>query len=161
MTAVMGVWVTRTVSTCLRDTVLDDEEVFFLEVGDELVGLVEEDVDIEIDDRDVDTKGVGVTVGILDAGLGGGGGRDRYIVRILLFLEDDRAIIGLRAALVRGRLLRRGGGWRSVLGSGGQREKESKGGEEERTGRMVFAGGHYLKLYSGWSVSADLWHIDR
>ena len=59
----------------LLDAVFEDEEVAGLEAGDELVGLVEDDVDVEVDDGDVDAEGVGLVVGVLDLGLGGSGGR--------------------------------------------------------------------------------------
>ncbi len=58
----------------LGDAVFEDEEVVGFEAGDELVGLVEDDVDVEVDDGDVDAEGVGFVVGVLDLGLGGGGG---------------------------------------------------------------------------------------
>ena len=74
MTAVMGVWVMRTLCDLLLDAVFEDEEVVGFEAGDELVGLVEDDVDVEVDDGDVDAEGVGLAVGVLDLGLGGGGG---------------------------------------------------------------------------------------
>ena len=73
MTAVMGVWVMRTLCDLLLDAVFEDEEVGGLQAGDELVGLIEDDVDVEVDDGDVDAEGVGLVVGILDLGFGGRG----------------------------------------------------------------------------------------
>ena len=58
----------------LGDAVFEDEEVVGFEAGDELVGLVEDDVGVDVDDGDVDAEGVGVVVGVLDFGFGGGGG---------------------------------------------------------------------------------------
>ena len=58
----------------LGDAVFEDLEVFGLEAGDELVGLVEDDVDVEVDDGDVDAQGVGLVVGFLTLGSAGATG---------------------------------------------------------------------------------------
>ena len=115
------------------------------------MGLIEDDIDVEVDDGDVDAEGVGVVIGILDAGLGRGGGCGGF-VGILLFLEDDGSVVGLRASLVGGRLLGRRRIWRGRLRAGGQREKDGQGSEEQGRDRTVGADGHDLKLYSGWGV---------
>jgi len=116
----------------LGDAVLEDQEVIGLEAGDELVGLVEDDVGVDVDDGDVDPERVGVAVRVLDLWLGRRGGGRRGLVRILLFLEDDGAVVGRGAGVVGGRsgglglLLGRRG--RGILGLGaGQREEEGEG----------------------------------
>ena len=80
----------------LGHSVFGDQKISGLEAGDELVGLVEDDVDVEIDDGDVDAQGVGFVVGVLDLGFGRGDG-DGGLVGILFLLEDDGSVIGLGA----------------------------------------------------------------
>ncbi len=46
----------------LGDAVFEDQEVVGLEAGDELVGLVEDDVGVDVDDGDVDAEGEGLVV---------------------------------------------------------------------------------------------------
>lgn len=103
----------------LGNAVLEDEEVVSLEAGDELMSLVEDDTGIDVDDGDVDAEGEGLVVGIFDFGGDGRWGR-RGLVGFLLFLEDDRAVVGVGAGVVggglgllgrvlRGRFLRPGG----------------------------------------------------
>ncbi len=84
----------------LGDAVLEDEEVVGLEAGDELVGLVEDDVGVDVDHGDVDAEGVGLAVRVLDLGFGWGGGRGWGLVGLLLFLEDNGAVVGLGAGVV-------------------------------------------------------------
>ena len=74
MTAVMGVWAMRTLVMVWGTPSSRIEEVVGFEAGDELVGLVEDDVGVDVDDGDVDAEGVGFVVGILDFGLGRGSG---------------------------------------------------------------------------------------
>jgi hypothetical protein len=65
------------------------------------VGLVEDDVGVDVDDGDVDAERVGVSVGILDLGLGWSGRGWWRLLGVLLFLEDDGAVVG-RGTLVVG-----------------------------------------------------------
>ena len=74
MTAVMGVWAMRTLVTVWGTPSSRTRKLSALRPGDELVGLVEDDVGVDVDDGDVDTEGVGVAVGVLDLGLSRGGG---------------------------------------------------------------------------------------
>ncbi len=103
MTAVMGVLGDADAGDGLGDAVLQDKEVFGLEARDELVGLVEDDVSVNVDDGDVDAERVSLVVGVLDLGCRRGGGGWR-LVGLLLFLEDDAAVVGC------GDRHRRGGG---------------------------------------------------
>ena len=141
----------------LGDAVFEDEKVFCLEAGDELVSLVEDDVGVDVDDGDVDAEGVGVVVGVLD--LGGLGSRRRgWLVGLLLFLEDDGAVVGGWTLVVGGRLgggfLLLGRGWGVLRGPGGGRReedgsgKQGAGGAEEDAGRGIRVAGHHVKLYS-------------
>ena len=136
----------------LGNTVLEDEEVVGFEAGDELVGLVEDDVGVDVDHGNVDAEGVSVAVGILDFGLGWGCWSRWDVFCVLLFLEDDGAVIGRGALVVGGRLS--GGflllrGWRGVLSPGcGRREQQEDRGCEEDKGRRAGMSTHRLKLYS-------------
>jgi hypothetical protein len=134
----------------LGDAVFEDQEIVGFEAGDELVGLVEDDVGVDVDDGDVDAEGVGFVVGILDFRLDRGGwGRGR-LFGVFLLLEDDGAVVGLRAAVV-GRRLGSGLllGRRSGLGVGArQRKEKGASGEEKDAGRMVRMDSHHLELYS-------------
>ena len=140
----------------LGNAVFEDEEVARFETGDELVGLVEDDVDVEIDHGDVDAERVVGAAGVFDGGLGRGGGDWSRVFVLLLFLDDDGAVVGLGAAfvgcggglgLLRGRGL---GGW-GVLRIGGQREENGAGQEKEFAGHVVESTGavrHHVQLYS-------------
>ena len=79
----------------LWDTVFKDKEVVGLEAGDELVGLVEDDVGVDVDDGDVDAEGVGIAVRILDFRLCGGSGAAGGSSASFFFL---RMILGLSIA---------------------------------------------------------------
>ena len=96
------------------------------------MGLVQDDVGVDVHDGDVDAEGVGVVVGVFDFGRGGSGGGRLGLVGLLLFLNDDAAVVGLWAGVVGGGL---GGGllllrWRwGLLGvSAGQGQQEGKSG---------------------------------
>jgi hypothetical protein len=145
----------------LGDAVLEDEEVVGLEAGDKLVGLVEDDVGVDVDDGDVDTEGVGITLGVFNFGGGRSDGRRRGLFCLLLFLEDDGAVVGLGAGVV---------GWRwgglgllfgrrwGVLSVGARQwQEEGAGGKEKGAGRMVRMVSHHLKLYSEYwtALSGD------
>ena len=138
----------------LGDAVFEDEEVVGFEAGDELVGLVEDDVGVDVDDGDVDAEGVGFVVGILDFRLGRGG-RSRWglVGRVLLFLEDDRRVVDggagvVGGGLLSGGLLLRGSGRRGLRVGARGGEEEGSDCEKEDAGRMVRAECHHLKLYS-------------
>jgi hypothetical protein len=140
----------------LGDAVFENEEVARFEAGDELVGLVEDDVDVEVDHGDVDAERVVGAAGVFDGGLGRGGGDWSRVFVLLLFLDDDGAVVGLWAAFVGGGgglglLWGRGlGGW-SVLRAGGQREENGAGQKKEFAGHVVESTGavrHHVQLYS-------------
>ena len=110
----------------LRDAVFKDEEVIGFQSGDELVGFVEDNIGVDVDDGDVDAEGVGVAVGVFNLGLSWSGGR-RGLLSLLLFLEDNGAIVHLGSLVVGGRLGRRllllGGRWGGLRLGVGQRKQ--------------------------------------
>jgi len=132
----------------LRDTVFEDEEIAGLEAGNELVGLVENDVNVEIDDGDVDAQRVSLVIGVLDLRLGRSDGSRRRLLLLFLLLDNDGSCIGLWSGRVIGGLLRR----RSLLLlSKGRRQVECETEEDkENNSRKADSRGkdHHLQLYS-------------
>ncbi len=126
----------------LRLAVLEDAEVFLLEVGDELVRLFQENAYIDGDHRDIDVQGEGRHAGrALDSGLGRR--RRSGLLLLLLFGNGDGAIVAGRASglgsglvlslLLRAGLLRAGGRSGSV---GRERESGTGPGAERRQGLL-------------------------
>ena len=115
------------------------------------MGLVEDDVGVDVDDGDVDAERVGVTVGVLDLGLGWSGRGWGRLLGVLLFLEDDGAVVGCGTLVFVGG---RGGGFLLSRGWSGlgvsdaaQGKKKDAGGQKKEAGRTVSV---------GWSSSRTL-----
>ena len=124
------------------------------------MGLIEDDAGVDVDDGDVDTERIGGVVGVLDFG-SFGGRRGWRFVGVRLLLEDDGAVVGLRAGVVGDGLVGLGlllggclGGGRVLAISGGRhgdegaRGEECTGGAEEVAGRELQEINHHLELYS-------------
>jgi hypothetical protein len=145
----------------LRDAVLEDEEVGGFEAGDELMGLVEDDVDVQVDDGYVDPEGIDLVIGIFYLGRGRGDRSRRGRLFFLLLFDDDGTGVGLGTGGVIGR---RGRRWRLLLGLllllGRLREHDGGNGteaEEDKKNRDCKTSSlerdHHLPMYSvSWTM---------
>ena len=85
----------------LRYSVFKYEEVAGHQSGDELMGLVEDDIDVEVDDGDVYAERVVGATGVFDSGFGWCR-RGRRLVSLIFLSDDNGAVVGLRTCLSTG-----------------------------------------------------------